>query len=84
MDSLPELAGGRIRYRLPLTEVAAIGLADVLLADSGQERAERLEAAWLATRRWRFGRFSWPPNRPMLPHRSSRWSRGLRRESHGF
>src|SRR5271155_310306 len=45
MNSLPELAGGRIHYRLPLTEAAAIRLADVLLAGSAHERAEQLAEA---------------------------------------
>ncbi|HEY1784817.1 MAG TPA: hypothetical protein VGG30_04680, partial [Pirellulales bacterium] len=45
MNSLPELTGGRIHYRLPLAEETALRLADVLLADSAQQRAERLEAA---------------------------------------
>jgi hypothetical protein len=44
MNSLPELAGGRIHYRLPLAEETATGLVGVLLAESAQQRAERLEA----------------------------------------
>ncbi len=45
MNSLPELAGGRIHYRLPLAEETAIRLAGVLLAESLEQRSERLEAA---------------------------------------
>ncbi|HEX4146111.1 MAG TPA: ATP-binding protein [Pirellulales bacterium] len=45
MISLPELAGGRIHYRLPAAEETAIRLADVLLANSARQRAELLESA---------------------------------------
>jgi signal transduction histidine kinase len=48
MNSLPELAGGPVHYCLPLAEETAIRLAGVLLADSADERIERLESALAA------------------------------------
>ncbi len=48
MNSLPELAGGSVHYRLPLAEETAIRLSGVLLADSTAERTERLECALAA------------------------------------
>ena len=61
MNSLPELAGGRIRYRLPLGEETALRLADVLLAESAERVLNGSRQPCLPIRRWQFGRFSSRP-----------------------
>ncbi len=48
MNSLPEVVRGPVCYRLPLGEPSALRLAVVLLAETEQERIERIQIALAA------------------------------------